>query len=291
MPYKTPDRDAIRVMDAAEHPAPGLNAAEAAVTRETDHTTHDSVSALLRELAPTVKAAADAKAADAVAQLQTTTQFSSMADAGLSVRAAWRAFEDARVRISQDGNLSAAGRDDAIRRAAEQRDASIATVADSTMSVAGDALLRMFPGTPFPALSADLAAHATFIMTAADTILPETLLQQAAELLRIATDSDAPRDDSTRATRLLDAAYLPLLTRYAGSPPKHWTRWSGLAHDLAGLIASHVDTVFGRPYHRVAVGAVAAFRRDFSFMAGTVRELGRWDDVVLIGTESFRRAA
>jgi hypothetical protein len=291
MPYQMNDPHAIRAIEPDGPTPPGLSPEEAEVARDADATTHDALAALIRELGPPIKVAADEKAADAVAQVRSTSQFSTLAGAGLSVRAAWRAFEDARAAAGRDGTLSAAGRDVAIEQAAEKRDATIAKIAENVMSDAGDALLRLFPGTPVPTLSADLAAHASFVVQSADVVLPETLLQQAADLLRIATDPDAGRDDRTRATRLLDAAYHPLLVRFAGSPPRHWTRWAGLARDLAALIGSHVDTTFGRPYHRVAVGAAARFRQDFGFITGMVRELGKWDDTILTGAESFRAAA
>lgn len=291
MPYTTPNPDAVRAIEPDGPTPPGLTPEEAEVSRELDVSTHDTLAALVRELAPPIKIAAEEKAADAVAQVRDTSQFNAMAGAGLSVRAAWRAYGDARAAVGRDANLSAAGRDDALRRAAEKRDATIEQIAQNTMGDAGDKLLSLFPGTPVLVLPPDLAGHATFLVSGADNLLPESLLGQAAELLRTATDPAMGRDERMRATALLDAAYRPLLERFAGSPPRHWTRWSGLARDLAALIGEHADTVYGRPYHRVAVGAVAQFRRDFTFLLGMARESGHWEDVFLVGAESFRAAA
>jgi hypothetical protein len=285
MPYKLNNPDDVAHATVPVH-TPALTAAERELLEDPTAAIRDQ----LAELAEPIHRAAAEQATEAVARVAASKEWATLRGAAAAVRDAYARFEAERQRVARDGELSDDGRHAAVERAAVVRDAAVERVAELALSDAGDRLLRDFPARPVAILAPELAAHATFIVTAADGTLPETVLTAALDLLRTATDTSASAAERSVATKLLDAAYTPLLQRYAAAPPKHWQRWAAHAHDAVELIEQHSATMRGARFHAVARAAVQQFRTDFSFIVGTVRELGRWDDVVLIGAESFRHA-
>jgi hypothetical protein len=128
-------------------------------------------------------------------------------------------------------------------------------------------------------LSPELAAIATYIFAAADSMLPSALLAKAIDALRRASDPATPPATAFPLNQLLDAAYQPLLDRFAGAPPKHWTPWATMAADAAGLVRTHLGNAIGNAKSDAAVEAVAQFRSEFTSLVRMATANG-WDDTI-----------
>jgi hypothetical protein len=187
---------------------------------------------------------------------------------------------------SRGNNLVPAGVA-AMEQAAARRDAALARI-QVVAEQQGDRLLASFPHAPVPFLPADLAPTAQFTVTSADSTLPADTLTEGAALLSQATDPATPREARFKANLLLHHAYSRVLRRYGGKPPKHWDGvWASLAVELADLSEQHIDTVWERAQHRLAVEAVEGFRTGLQFLISMARQHGRWDDVYILGAQSF----
>ncbi len=290
MPYQIPDPDAPRLSGPEAVPAPAPSAEEAEILRElSSDETFKAAQKMIGELAEPIESARQQENAEARARVAATPEFVELRRAGMLARDAFLAFEDAHRQAARDPNLSLKGREDRDRREREKLDTRLAEIAERVLSGLGDSLLKQFPPAPAILVPEKLAPSVAAIFAGADHHLPEALLSRAAEALRIATDPASDSLFSDEARHLLDAAYLPLMTRFAGAPPKHWVRWAPLAGQLAELVRVHLDTRFNRrASHRVATEAVQAFRRDFTFLVGACRNNNNtWDDVIAVGAPAF----
>jgi hypothetical protein len=166
----------------------------------------------------------------------------------------------------------------AMEQATAKRDAALAR-AQAVLEQQGDRLLASYPNAPVPFLPADLAPAAQFTVASADSTLPPNLLSQGAGLLCQATDPVTPRETRLKANLLLHHAYLRVLRRFGGKPPKHWEGvWAPLAVELADLIERHIDTTWERAQYRLAVEAVEGFRSGLRFLITTAQQQGRWPE-------------
>lgn len=244
---------------------------------------------LVDALMPPITRAADAEDAAALEVVRSAPEYGPLSDVGRATRELFLALGAATRAAGADRNLTAAGRTDAIAKARATCEAGLQRIA-GMLSKQGDALLSRFPAEPMPLLPADLAPVASFVVSAADAMLPGAFLRKAGELLRRATDPAVPAAERFRCNLLLAEAYQPLLERLGQSPPEDWVGFGDVASAfgaLEALIEMHLRTVWQRARSEVAIQSVAQFRADFTYLVTQARELGGWDDTFQVATPRF----
>ncbi len=275
MPFAIPDPSLPRPASAPDSLTPSMPDDAGAFRQQLD------------QFRSTIERAAIAEQDAAVAAVQGAPEVALLAGTGAALESLWARYDAAVAAIGRDANLSAAGRTELIARAATERNAARDRGPVRVLSQVGDTLLGKFPTRPMPMMPGELAAPATFILASAESMLPSRFAGDALDLLRTASDPGTPPEAGFAANVLLNAAYAPLLERFADAPPKHWSGWVGAAGKLAALIRMHIATTWQRARSEAAREAVSAFRGQFTWLDRSAIQLGRWDDTFRIGAPAF----
>jgi hypothetical protein len=232
-------------------------------SREALHTEVQSLAAASSARAETARRATEADlAADADAQRLRT--------AAPLLFEAHSAYLERAATIAADRTLSDEGRQLQLADAAKERDAAEERISKHGLADPAARLLARHPQAGLRTMAADEAATASLFFAAAPVQLPSQTLADAARYLHVA-QATTDVTEANRVNRLLAAAVLPVVERFAKSPPRHAQKFAPIAADLAAAITTHLATASGD----IARNVVTTFTQRVTAEAEGLRLLAR----------------